>query len=40
MRRDELDDEEERRGLWPIEKMKGKQDGDYKKTRIEIPGLY
>jgi hypothetical protein len=40
MRKDESNNEEERRGLWPIEEMKGKQDGDCKKTRIGIPGLY
>jgi hypothetical protein len=42
MRRDETDDKEERRGFWPIEKVKrkGRQDGDYKKTRMRIPGLY
>jgi hypothetical protein len=28
MRGDEMDNEEERRGFWPIEKMKGKQDRD------------
>jgi hypothetical protein len=38
MRRDNAN--EERRELRPVEKIKGKQDGDYKKTRMRIPGLY
>jgi hypothetical protein len=42
MRRDELNDKEERRRFRPIEEMKGKrrQEGNYKKTRMGIPGLY
>jgi hypothetical protein len=35
-----VDDEEERRADRPIEEFEWKQDGDYKKTRMRIPGLY
>jgi hypothetical protein len=37
-----VNNKEERQRFGPIEEMKrkGRQDGDYKKTRIEIPGLY
>jgi hypothetical protein len=40
MRRDDVNDKEERRGFRPIEKVKWKQDGNCKKTRMRIPGLY
>jgi hypothetical protein len=35
-----VNDKEERRVNGPIEEFERKQDGDYKKTRMGIPGLY
>jgi hypothetical protein len=40
MRGDEANNKEERWILGPKMEWKGRQDGDYKKTRMRIPGLY